>query len=248
MKSDFISEFKLDRKYVRLIRLRYSLMAILLWLYIGILDEVSRGSWQENGKDVSSLTNLELNFITILILTSLTVFFLCKDVGSKMNGFSIMLNEQAVAKTNSRNAHVYLEFSKISYVIKTCSGSLLLYNQKGKVLMIPHVLEGFDKIEDVIKEKVTVFIAGPYSFYQKNSLVIISIFIALFLTIFALQNQVAVSVLGAFLICSVLLIFGRSLKKISSKGGKLTKASFVAPVIFISVILFAVLKKLLENK
>lgn len=248
MESDFISEFKLDHKYVRLIRLRYSVAAILLWLYIGILNEISKGSWQENGKNVSALTNLELNLITILVLGSFTVFILYRDAGSKFNGFRILLNEQVIAQTNSKNVHVYLEFSKIRYVIKTYSGSLLLYDQRSKPLVIPYLLEGFDKLENIIKDKVPVFIAGPYAFYEKYSVAVIPIFIALFFTILALQNKVTISLLGAFLVCGVLFIAKKSSKMISSRGIKLTKASFIAPSVFIAVIIFAVVQKLLENK
>ena len=247
MKPDFISEFILDSKYIRLIRLRYSAVVILLWLLIGILDAVSKGGWQINGRNASPLMNFWLSSASILILGGITIIISYKNIGNRFNGFKIMLNEEMIAKTNSKNAVVYLEFSQISYAAKNYSGNLFLYNHKGKALIIPRHIAGFDKLEDIIRGKVQIFIDGPYSFYQKQPLIILSIFIALFLTIFALQNKLAIVMLGAFLICGVVVVFERSYREIKSRGIKLDRNPFVWLLVSIAIIILSVVQKLLEK-
>ena len=158
-----------------------------------------------------------------------------------------MLTEITIAKTNDRNAISLIEFSEIKYVLKTYRGSLFLCNLKGKMLIIPYSVNDFDSLEGIIKEKVPVFIAGPYTFYQKYSEIIIPVFIALFLTILALQNIIAILALGVFLISVILFTLEQHNRKLRAKEIKLEKNFFLAPLIFISIILLAIVKKLLEK-
>lgn len=247
MNTGFITEFKLNSTYIRSIRFRYCVTALLLWLFVGLLDELSKGSWQENSRDVSPIINFWLTLATILILGAITIIILYRSIGNKLNGFRIMLNETTIIKTNDRNTTLLIEFSEIKYVLKTYRGSLFLCNLKGKTLRIPYSVSGFDKLEGIIKEKAPAFIAGPYTFYQKYFEIIAPVFIALFLTILALQNKIEILALGVFLICSILFAFERHNRKLRAKEIKLEKNFFLAPLIFISIILFAIVKKLLEK-
>lgn len=241
------SEFKLSPQYIRSVRLRYCVIAALLWLFIDVLDNLSKGRWQENGRDVSPFINFWLNLATILILAGITIIILYRSIGNKWNRFRIILNEKTIAKTNDRNSKLLFEFSEISYVLKTYSGSLFLYNLKGKVFIIPYGVNDIDKLEGKIKEKAPVFIDGPYTFYQKYSEIVVPVFIALFLTILVLQNKTEILVLGACLIFCILFSFERFNRKLKANEIKSAKSSFIAPLIFISIILFTIIKKLLEK-
>lgn len=242
-----LNQYKLDDKFVRSIRLNYVAMTIAIWAFLYFLGALTDNLGHINAREISPALIPWINFLTVALLCLITVIIVFFNAGSKYKGYIVMMDDKVIGRTNYKNENKVMEFSQISYTIKTYKGSLFIYDSNQTVLVIPYAVDGYDDLSKIITERSPVVIDGPYSIYQKHSFLAIFLFFALFATMLALTNKIVVGITGLLLIIGVILVFKPGYDRVRSYNKVQANRLIIISVIYFFGISFFLAQKLMEK-
>ncbi|WP_214073395.1 hypothetical protein [Mucilaginibacter sp. dw_454] len=243
MTTDTITTFKFDNKLISFYKKRNAITVVAIGVYWVILSVIFPG-WVVNGHAASPLQNFTMACTQTVVYAGIILIIMLSRTEKALNGLTITVNNAAITLTNSAGVNKGFKFINLKYAVKTYNGDLNVYYGEDKALAIPHSINGFNELEEIIKEKAPFFLAGPYSIIQKNARWINTVFFALFLTILTQTNLIAMLVLGAIVMFAPWFAYIKSYQKITGQGVSLSSRFFNAPIIWSILVILAVLFKL----
>jgi hypothetical protein len=238
-----ITEYKSDNRYLIRVICQLALRLLLTWIFLVLLGQCIGVIWNVNGVPASSNTNFWLNFSLSLAMSIVGFFISYNTTVRNFNKLSVKLDAETITKI-AGSASSQFRFSEIAYLKKNYHGNFFIYSTTGKQLIVPYYLTNYNELEEILKKNVPVFKAGPYTIFEKYYNVFFLIYLALYLIMLVVTNKIAVALIGAVLVCGLLLSYFRSYQTYKSAGIKVGKMFYVLMLIFVAVLVASTIRRL----
>lgn len=246
MGTNSVSEFKLDNKGLKAIKLIYLkwLVAIFAILTMFCVFDTNPPVIINNVRQTGIAAILG-NIITLFILFTICLFIQQLSIRRRYSGMIIRVNDQMIELTVPRQTIKLFYLAEITRVARTAPGEIHLYS-KGQRITIIKQIDQYDELASLLIKRFPSLTNTQFTFYQKYFPVLAFIAFALFLSILVFDNKILLSVNGLILLGMFLIDLGKRYKSYKIVKLKGLRNAIIYELFLIALEFYYLIPKLMK--
>jgi len=204
-----------------------SFVFIFGWLFI-------TSNVQNNGRNYSIVGDTIAGLVMLLIF-SFGCYRILESISSKWLNYKIIISNGTIIREVYGKPIIYIEEKDIVGITKNTNGDLAIYT-KDKGLAIPPMIENMAEIVADFEMNGFTITKTNATFFQKNSKILMAVYVILMLVSFTVVNKIVVVIISAVIIGVPMWLLIRVSKDRRPNPDKIKAVLFLLFIIFIAAI------------